>query len=82
MKDGIIALTGSEDEEVSMNEEQANTIARALGGETWQSGGDLWLVLINRADGRLVVISDEAIVEYENQEAFDDAKPATSIMLC
>jgi hypothetical protein len=65
-----------------MDEEQADAIARALGGETWQSGGDMWLVLIDRADGRLVVISDEAVVEYENRDAFDGAKPTTSIILC
>lgn len=64
-----------------MNEEQANAVATALGGETWQSGGDIWLVLIHRADGRLVVISDELVGEYESQEAFDDAKPAASIFL-
>ncbi len=65
-----------------MNEDQANAIAEALGGETWQSGGDLWLVLIHRPDGRLVVISDEVVCEYENHEAFDSARPATSIHLC
>ena len=31
-----------------------------MGGETWQSGGDIWLVVMHRADGRLVVLSDEA----------------------
>ena len=28
-----------------MEEEQANTVARALGGDVWQSGGDIWLVI-------------------------------------
>jgi hypothetical protein len=65
-----------------MNEDQANAIAEALGGETWQSGGDLWLELIHRPDGRLVVISDEVACEYENHEAFDNARPARSIHLC
>jgi len=41
-----------------MDEKQANAVAEALGGETWQSGGDIWLVLLRRSDGRLVVLSD------------------------
>jgi hypothetical protein len=64
-----------------VDEEQATAIADALGGDAWQSGGDIWLVLLHRQDGHLVVISDEIICEYENQEAFDDRKPMTSINL-
>jgi hypothetical protein len=52
-----------------MNEEQANAIAAALGGEAWQSGGDIWLVLVHRQDGHLIVISDEVICEYESHES-------------
>ncbi len=44
-----------------MGEEKATAIAEALGGEAWQSGGDIWLVLVHRRDGHLVVISDEVI---------------------
>ena len=65
-----------------MEEEQANAIAEALGGETWQSGGDIWLVLVRRPDGHLVVLSDEVVCEYESHEAFDDAKPLSTIGLC
>lgn len=64
-----------------MNEKQAKMIAKVLGGRTWQSGGDIWLVLFEKADGKLVVISDEVICEYANQEAFDDCKPLQSILL-
>ena len=64
-----------------MNEEQANKVAEALGGSTWQSGGDIWLVLINRKDGRLVVISDDVVCEYANQESFDNCQPSVSINL-
>jgi len=64
-----------------MEEDQAEAIAGALGGETWQSGGYIWLVVIRRQDGHLVVISDEAVCEYENQEAFDDAKATLFIYL-
>ena len=34
-----------------MSEEQATAIAEALGTETWQSRGDIWLVLVRRGDG-------------------------------
>ena len=44
-----------------MNQEQAEAIAAALNGETWQSGGDTWLALIRRDDGRIIVISDDAM---------------------
>jgi len=71
-----------QNQEVSMDEEQANAIANALGGEAWQSGGDIWLVLVHRPDGHIAVISDEAVCEYENQEALDDSKPLATILLC
>jgi len=64
-----------------MNEEQANAVADALGGRTWQSGGDIWLVLIDRTDGKLVVVSDETVCEYNNEESFEKAKPAKTILL-
>jgi len=64
-----------------MNEQQAEKVAKVLGGSTWQSGGDIWLVLINRADGKLVVLSDEAICEYSDQNAFDNGQPSASIYL-
>jgi len=60
---------------------QAEAVAQAFGGEAWQSGGQIWLVLLRRSDGRLVVISDEAVCEYENREAFDDGKPNLAVRL-
>ena len=64
-----------------MTEEQAEKVATALGGSTWQSGADIWLVLINRTDGRLVVISDEVVCEYTDQEAFDAGEASVSVLL-
>ena len=46
-----------------MNETQTKKIVDIFGGETWQAGGDIWLVIIRRKDGHIVVISDEAICE-------------------
>jgi hypothetical protein len=64
-----------------MEEEQATAIANALGGEAWQSGGDIWLVLVHRQDGHMVVISDETVCEYESQEAFDEGHTLSTILL-
>jgi len=64
-----------------MNEDQAQMIARALGGRAWQSGGGMWLVLIARTDGRIVAISDEAVCEYESEESLGATRPVCSIVL-
>ena len=65
-----------------MDEEQANAIAEALGGETWQSGGDIWLVIFRRPDGHVVVLSDEAVCEYSSEEALGTEQPLSNIVLC
>ncbi len=64
-----------------MNEEQAEAVATALDGDSWQSGGDINLVLIHRKDGRLVVLSDEVVCEYKSEEAFDQCRADKSIPL-
>jgi hypothetical protein len=64
-----------------MNEYQAKQIAEAFSGETWQSGGGIWLVLLRQGNGKLVVISDEAICEYDNEKRFEESKPAKTILI-
>ncbi len=64
-----------------MNEQQAEAIASALGGETWQSGGDIWLVIVRRNDNKIVVISGELICLYADDEAFDAGQAIQSIEL-
>jgi hypothetical protein len=66
---------------LQMNESQAEQVAEALSGEVWQSGGDIWLVLLRRTDGKLAVISDEAVCEYDNEERFEKANPAKTVLL-
>ena len=63
-----------------MTELQANVIAKALGGRSWHSGGGIWLVLFDRADGSLVCISDDCVAEYACQDAFDAGAEVSSIM--
>ncbi len=68
-------------EPTGLNERTADQIARALGGESWQSGGGIWLVLIRRKDGALVVISDEVISEYASEAAFETCSAGKTILL-
>ena len=64
-----------------MDEAKAEALAKLLGGETWQSGGDVWLVLIRRADGKIVAISDEVVCEYADEEALGTGEPGVAIGL-
>jgi hypothetical protein len=64
-----------------MDEGHANVVAKALGGLAWQPGGGEWVVLFERIDGKVVVVSDEAVHEYSNVGSFEDDKPIVSIML-
>ena len=74
-------ITVEDDEARGLNETTAPLVARALGGAEWQSGGGIWLVLIRRADGKVVAISDEAVCEYADEASLSDAAPERSILL-
>lgn len=72
----------SQDEEGSgLNEETAEQVAKTLGGEAWQSGGGIWLVLIHRKDGKCVVISDDVVCEYATEADFDSGKADNRVLL-
>ena len=64
-----------------MDSEQAKIVAEALGGTSWDSGGGIYLVRLERQDGRIVIISDEVVCEYENEDEFDKNNPISSILL-
>lgn len=65
-----------------MNQKQAEALAAIIGGEAWQSGGGIWLVTRQRGDGHLIVFSDDAVCEYESEEAFErDAQPLSVVEL-
>jgi len=64
-----------------MDQQTAGAVAEALGGQAWHSGGGIWLVRFERADGKLVVVSDEVVCEYGNDGAFDQAQPTAAIRL-
>jgi len=64
-----------------MNEQQAKGMVTALGGYAWNSGGGMWLVRLKRADGSIVVISDDVVCEYGGEKEFEASSPRTSILL-
>ncbi len=64
-----------------MNEEKAKILAQALGGQPWQSGGGIYVVLIQRQDGHMVSITDECICEYGSREKFEENKSCNTILL-
>jgi len=45
-----------------MNEQEAQRIVKTIGGSTWNSGGGIYLVRLERKDGHLAVISDEVVL--------------------
>ena len=57
-------------------------MADALGGEVWQSGGGIWLVIFRHPDGRMVVLSDDSVCEYESEAAFEVSEAVRSICFC
>ena len=64
-----------------MTEKEAQAVAEALGGETWQSGGDVWLVLFRRSDGKVAVVSDESVCEYDSEESALAGRPSIALAL-
>jgi hypothetical protein len=87
--EAFATLTDSRDDAVvtrrsnDMTQHQAESVARMIDGEPWQSGGNIWLVVKQRAAGRCVVLSGAMICEYASQEAFDDGQPPiASMLLC
>jgi hypothetical protein len=65
-----------------MSEQQANQLASAIGGEAWQSGGDIWIVVKHSHHGRVITLSDDVICEYPTAADFErNAEPAAAISL-
>jgi len=57
-----------------MTESQAKDTASKLNGEAYQSGGNIWLVLVDNADGTVTVHSDEGVMTYASREAFHNGE--------
>lgn len=66
---------------LEMDEQQAENLAKAVGGEVWKSSGAGYVVGLRRPGGSIVVFSDDVVAEYADDSAFDAAKPSATIML-
>ena len=64
-----------------MNENQAEVVAEALGGDVWNSGGEMYLAILRRTDGRVVAISGESVCVYASEDALQSEQPLESIIL-
>src|SRR5262245_22611188 len=49
----------------------ASGLARLIGGEAYQSGGNIWVVLYPRPDGRFIVVGDDGAEIYESAEHYE-----------
>lgn len=74
-------LPSEPEEPTGLNAETAEQVAKALGGEAWQSGGGIWLVIIRRKNERLVVLSEDVVCEYASESEFDEGRPLKFIAL-
>lgn len=64
-----------------MNKEQAKQIVELMNTDYWNSGGDIYLLIFRRNDGKMVALSDEVICEYENEEALEAGKTGRAIAI-
>jgi hypothetical protein len=55
-----------------VTEDWATGLATLLGAEAWPSGGNIWVVLYRRPDGRFVVIGDDGAEVYRSREHWSD----------
>jgi hypothetical protein len=64
-----------------LNEATAPTVATALGGDAWQSGGGIWVIVKRTTDGRVVTITPEVVNEYADEAAFEEDRPKSSLVM-
>ena len=64
-----------------LSESDVQALAAVLGGDAWDSGGGIQLLVIKRPDGRVVAVSDESVCEYADRDALTGGQPLNSIML-
>ena len=56
-----------------MTEFLAKAIAEELGGKAHHTGGNLWVVEFDRADGSLVVLGDMGAFQYRHRTHWDES---------
>jgi len=65
----------------TLTESEVQRLAAVLGGDVWDSGGGVELIVIERPDGRVVAVSDESVCEYADRDALAGGQPLNSITL-
>jgi hypothetical protein len=73
--------TGSDARNVAMDELRADQLARVLGGQIYLTDGQVWVVVIDRSDGRVVVLTETSVDEYADWKAFKAGHCYASIQL-
>jgi hypothetical protein len=64
-----------------MDDMDADRLARLHGGEPYESADATWLVVLRRDEGRVVILTDTSVDEYEDWEAFEQGSCDASIRL-
>jgi hypothetical protein len=64
-----------------MDELKADKLADELGGQAYRIDEDIWVVVIDRRDGRLVVLTDCSVDEYADWQAFKSGRCFATIRL-
>jgi hypothetical protein len=59
----------------------AKEIAEVLSGEAVETGDDLWVVLFERPDGRVVTLSETSVEEYYDRASFEAGRCYSCISL-
>jgi hypothetical protein len=62
-----------------MSESEAKALAKLLRGEQWQSGGGIWLATIQRQDGKIIVLSDDVVRLFDDEDALSKDRARASI---
>ena len=57
-----------------MDKEQAEMVAKGIGGDTFQSGGGIYLVTKSVHRGKFLVISSEMVCLYGSEKEFDEGE--------
>jgi hypothetical protein len=68
-------------EHQGLNELTAPIVAAALGGDAWQSGGGIWVIVKRTSDGHVLTLTPEVINEYANEEAFEEDRPKSTLVM-
>jgi hypothetical protein len=57
--------------EWGVTEDWATGVALLLGAEPYQSGGNIWVVLYQRPDGRFIVIGEDGAEIYRDRQHYE-----------